>query len=150
MIEKVKASDAFIFGSLSCRDPKSRETLFQLLEYAKYRILDINLRPPHYAKEILKILMQKANSIKFNDDELYEIATMFDSPFHSLEQNLSYISKITNAKSICVTKGSHGAVLLNEGKLYYNSGYKTKVADTVGAGDSFLACLISSTATKSY
>jgi fructokinase len=27
-------------------------------------------------------------------------------------------------------------------KLYYNNGYTVKVADTVGAGDSFLAALI--------
>lgn len=143
MIEKVNTSDAFIFGSLVCRDQKSRETLNELLQYAKFSIFDINLRPPHYKKEVLEDLILKADFIKFNDDELYEIAAMFDSPFHSLEQNLSYMAKITNAKTICVTKGSHGAVLFTEGKLYYNSGYKIKVADTVGAGDSFLGSLIS-------
>ncbi|WBL25568.1 carbohydrate kinase family protein [Zunongwangia sp. HGR-M22] len=143
MKETVKASNAFIFGSLACRDAQSRETLLQLLTHAKFRVFDINLRPPHYNKEIIEHLIMKADFIKFNDDELYEIAEMFDSPFHSLEQNLSYMAKITNAKSICVTKGSHGAVLFTEEKLYYNSGYKVKVADTVGSGDSFLASLIS-------
>ncbi|MDN3595807.1 carbohydrate kinase family protein [Zunongwangia endophytica] len=143
MKEAVKASNAFIFGSLACRDAQSRETLLQLLKHAKFRVFDINLRPPHYSKEVIEDLMMQADFIKFNDDELYEIAEMFDSPFHSLEQNLSYMAKITNAKSICVTKGSHGAVLFTEEKLYYNSGYKVKVADTVGSGDSFLASLIS-------
>lgn len=67
---------------------------------------------------------------------------MLGSPYNSLEQNLNFIAKNTPAKTICVTKGPHGAVLLKDEKLYYNSGFKIKVKDTVGAGDSFLASLI--------
>jgi fructokinase len=116
----VTKADVFIFGSLVCRDKISRNILFDLLELANYKVFDINLRPPHYQKEALQKLIQKADFIKFNDEELFEIATMLGSPFNSLEQNLSFISEKTNTKSICVTKGSHGAVLLSEGKLYYN------------------------------
>jgi fructokinase len=54
-----------------------------------------------------------------------------------------FIAKETNTKHICVTKGPHGAVLLYNDQLYYNSGYFIKVIDTVGAGDSFLGSLIS-------
>src|SRR6056300_1201526 len=39
-IKKVKKSDTFIFGSLACRDTISRETLFTLLEYAKFKVFD--------------------------------------------------------------------------------------------------------------
>ncbi|WP_289022025.1 carbohydrate kinase [uncultured Salegentibacter sp.] len=138
----VKKADAFIFGSLVCRDEVSRNTLFQLLPEAKYRVFDINLRPPFYEKEVLVKLMKQADFIKFNDDELFEIAYMIGSPYNSIEQNLEYLSKETNTPTICVTKGRHGAVLLKEGKRYYNSGFKVKVKDTVGAGDSFLASLI--------
>ena len=144
----VTKADIFIFGSLVCRDKISRNTLFDLLEAANYKVFDINLRPPHYQKETLQKLMQKADFIKFNDEELFEIVAMLGSPFNSLEQNISFISEKTNTKSICVTKGSHGAVLLSEGKLYYNSGYQIKVKDTVGAGDSFLASLIAKLLTK--
>ncbi|WP_282017665.1 carbohydrate kinase family protein [Salegentibacter mishustinae] len=138
----VKKADAFIFGSLVCRDEVSRNTLFQLLPEAKYRVFDINLRPPFYEKEVLVKLMNQADFIKFNDDELFEIAEMIGSPYNSLEQNLQYLSEETNTPTICVTKGRHGAVLLKEGKRFYNSGFKVKVKDTVGAGDSFLASLI--------
>jgi len=140
--KSVQEADAFIFGSLICRDEVSRKTLFDLLPEAKYRVFDINLRPPYYKKEVLVNLMNQADFIKFNDDELFEIAEMLDSPYNSLEQNLEYLSKQTNTKTICITKGSHGAVLLKDGKRYYNSGFKIKVKDTVGAGDSFLASLI--------
>lgn len=138
----VQNADAFIFGSLICRDEVSKKTLFELLPEAKYRIFDINLRPPYYKKEVLVKLMEQADFIKFNDEELFEISEMIGSPFNSLEQNLQYLSEKTNTETICVTKGRHGAVLLKNGKRYYNSGFKAKVKDTVGAGDSFLASLI--------
>jgi len=147
-LNAVSKADVFIFGSLVCRDEISRNTLFDLLGSANYKVFDINLRPPHYQKEPLRQLMQKADFIKFNDEELFEIAAMLGSSFNSLEQNLLFISEKTNTKSICVTKGSHGAVLLSKGKLYYNRGYKIKVKDTVGAGDSFLASLIAKLLTK--
>lgn len=139
----VKNADALIFGSLVCRDNHSFQTLLQLIKLAKHKIFDVNLRTPFYTKEILVELMQLADFIKFNDDELFEICEMLESPFHSLEQNIHFIAKKANTKQICVTKGSHGAVLLYNEKLFYNSGYKVKVADTVGSGDSFLAGLLS-------
>jgi fructokinase len=142
MIASVKEADAFIFGSLVCRDEVSRKTLFELIPKAKFRVLDFNLRPPHYSDELLLELMQHAEFLKFNDDELFEIAAMMGSKYNSLEQNLLFIAVKTNAKQICVTKGRHGAVLMHDKKLYYNSGYKIKVKDTVGAGDSFLGTLL--------
>ncbi|WP_189606153.1 carbohydrate kinase family protein [Salinimicrobium marinum] len=141
--EKAAAtSDVFIFGSLACRDMVSRNTLFELLPKAKFRALDFNLRTPHYSREILLQLIEKADHIKFNDDELYEIASLMGSKANSLEQNLKFIIQNTSAQTICVTKGQHGAVLWHEDQLYYNSGYKVEVKDTVGAGDSFFATLI--------
>jgi len=116
--------------------------LFKLIKKAKFRVLDFNLRPPHYSKELLMSLIGHAEFIKFNDDELFEIAALLGSKYNSLEQNLHFIAGKSNATSICVTKGRHGAVFLHNKKLYYNSGYKVQVKDTVGAGDSFLATLI--------
>jgi fructokinase len=142
-IEKVKVSDAFVFGSLAARDEQSKETLLALIETSKYAIFDVNLRRPYYTKELLITLLKKADFIKFNDDELFEISRYMGSKYNSLEQNLQFIANNTKAKSICVTKGRHGAVLLHQGKLFYNSGYEINVVDTVGAGDSFLASLIS-------
>ena len=140
--QAVEEADIFIFGSLVCRDEVSRNSLFELLPTANYKVLDFNLRPPHYTRELLCDLINKADFIKFNDDELFEIAEILGSPYHSLEQNLWFIAERSTAKTICVTKGRHGAVLLKDGKLYYNSGFKIKVEDTVGAGDSFMAGLL--------
>ena len=139
----VKDSDAFVFGSLVARNSISKNTLFELLDLSPYNIFDLNLRPPHYSKELLIALMQKAHFIKFNDDELFEVSAYLGSKYLSIEQNIRFISEVTKTEHICVTKGSHGAVLFYNGKLFYNSGYLIKVKDTVGAGDSFLGSLIS-------
>lgn len=139
----VKSADALVFGSLVARDDSSKSTLYALIELAKYKIFDLNLRTPYYTKEVLFHLMNKADFIKFNDDELYEVSGYLDSKYRSMEQNIRYISKKTNTKYICVTKGHHGAVLLYDDTFYYNSGYQINVIDTVGAGDSFLGSLIS-------
>jgi fructokinase len=139
----VKKADALVFGSLVCRDSVSQNSLLEIINYTKYAVFDVNLRAPFYIKEILINLMMQSDFIKFNDDELYEISDLLHSPYHSLEQNILFIAEKTNTKHICVTKGSHGAVLYYNEKMYYNSGYKIDVVDTVGSGDSFLAGLLS-------
>jgi fructokinase len=139
----VKKADALVFGSLVCRDSVSQNSLLEIINYAKYAVFDVNLRAPFYNKEILINLMMQSDFIKFNDDELYEISAFMNSPYHSLEQNILFIAEQTNTKHICVTKGNHGAVLYYNEKMYYNSGYKIDVMDTVGSGDSFLAGLLS-------
>lgn len=138
----VKNADVLVFGSLVCRDETSYNTLLSLLKIAKNKVFDVNLRAPFYTDNILIKLMNQADFIKFNEDELIEICAIYNSPFHTLDQNIYFISEKTNTKQICVTKGSEGAVLYYNKKLFYNSGYKVKVADTVGSGDSFLAGLL--------
>ncbi|SDR96365.1 fructokinase [Polaribacter sp. KT25b] len=137
----VKESDAFIFGSLVARDHTSRNTLYELLKLAKYKIFDINLRAPHYSLDVLHYLMNEADFIKFNDEEIFEIAKSLDAKTSTLIETIQFIAAITNTKSICVTKGSKGAILYYQNTFYENAGYKVDVADTVGAGDSFLAAL---------
>jgi fructokinase len=140
----VKQADVLIYGSLVCRDAVSRKTLKELLNSVAYKVFDVNLRKPHYSYEILQELMNSADFIKFNDEELLEIATAMESPFTSLEDNMHFIAEKTKVRAMCVTKGKHGALLMWEGELYQNGGYPIKVSDTVGAGDSFLAALITS------
>ncbi|MGO2476795.1 MAG: carbohydrate kinase family protein [Pseudoalteromonas sp.] len=142
LLNKVANDDVFVFGSLIARNETSLSTLKQLLEVANFKVFDVNLRAPHYQLNTLIELMNKADFIKLNDDELYEIAKAMGCKYHSLEQNLAFIAEQTNTKYLCVTKGSHGALLMIAGVNYYNSGYLISVIDTVGAGDSFLGALI--------
>ncbi len=142
-IEIVRSSDAFIFGSLVCRDEVSKGTLLKLLQYGNFKVFDVNLRPPFYSIELLIQLMNKVEFIKCNDDELHEICNVLGSNATSIEGQVKFLSKNTHTKQICVTKGKDGAVLLYNDQYYSHKGYPIKVKDTVGAGDSFLATLIS-------
>ena len=142
-IELVKESDAFIYGSLVARSATSRETLFALLEHARYKVFDVNLRPPHYTADRIISLMKAADFVKFNDEELYEICAYLGFNDKALEACMTFLAEKSNTDQLCVTRGKDGAVLLFEKAFYYNQGYQVKVADTVGAGDSFLASIIS-------
>ncbi|HJS01308.1 MAG TPA: carbohydrate kinase [Flavobacterium sp.] len=138
----VEQADFLVYGSLSCRDAVSKKTLLDLLAVAKYKIFDVNLRVPHYTKNNVLDLLNAADFIKFNDEELYEICQGLGSEIKSLEQNIKFIAEKTNTETICVTLGAHGAILYYNEKFYRNSGFKVNVVDTVGSGDSFLASLI--------
>ncbi|ALJ04258.1 carbohydrate kinase [Pseudalgibacter alginicilyticus] len=142
-IKTLQQADALVFGSLVTRNEVSKNTLYTLLKLAKYKIFDVNLRAPFYTIDILTHLMNEADFIKFNDEEIIEIANKLGCKTLSLEENIKFIAIQTNTNTICVTKGSDGAVLYYNNIFYSNSGYKIKVVDTVGAGDSFLASLIS-------
>lgn len=141
----IKKADIFFYGSLACRNSVSKKTLFSLLEsnQSMFKVFDVNLRKPFYNTELLESLMCKADFIKFNDEEILEIAGELGFESDDLEENIRFISKRTNTPSICVTLGKHGSILLWDGKVYSHPGYPVKVSDTVGAGDSFLASLIS-------
>jgi len=138
----VADADVLIYGSLVCRDEVSKQSLEELLKYDIYKVFDVNLRAPHYKQATIESLIKSASFIKFNDEELLEIAVGMGSPYTLLEDNMEFIANRTKTRSMCVTKGKHGAVLMWEGNIYNNNGYPVKVIDTVGAGDSFLATLI--------
>ena len=140
-VKMVSDASAFVFGSLIAR-AKSFEALNSFLKVSKFSIFDINLRPPFYNQSLLIDLMNKSDMLKFNDEELDIIASGLESPFNSIDKNIEFIAERTKTKIICVTKGKYGAVLYHHGDWFYNNGYRVKVKDSVGAGDSFLATLV--------
>jgi len=136
-------SPYFVFGSLVTRNEVSRKTLFQCLEVANTKVLDINLRPPHFNKNVLKELLQKADILKLNEGELQLISGWFNDLTNE-EDKIQFLKEDFNIHTIIVTKGSNGAVLFNNDIFYYHKGYAASVADTIGSGDAFLAAMISS------
>lgn len=140
----VENADVLFYGSLICRNEVSQKTLFNLLKsnLKMFKVFDVNLRKPFYNIELIERLMVKADFIKFNDEEILEIASGLGFNSDDLEENIRFISQKTNTPSICVTLGKHGSIMLWERKMYRHSGYPVEVSDTVGAGDSFLASLI--------
>ena len=138
----VAEADIFIFGSLAARNESSRNTLKELLDVAKNAVFDVNFRAPHYDLNEVVNLMQLAQFVKMNEEELEEVKSFLRINSATMEDSLKAIAERTNTSSICVTCGSAGAVLWQNDHLYTHPGFSTTVVDTVGAGDSFLAGLI--------
>jgi len=137
----ISNAEYFVFGSLSARNPASKNTLLKALEIAKNKVLDINLRAPHFNRRIVEELLSKADFLKINLAEL-ELITGWFSKYESIEDRVKSINDKFNISNIVVTMGGDGAILFLNGKVYRHNGYKVQVTDTVGSGDAFLAGLL--------
>ncbi|WP_233454844.1 carbohydrate kinase family protein [Hymenobacter negativus] len=137
----VQGAEAFVFGSLAARSPVSRETLYRLLQQAPLKVFDVNLRPPHYSRDVVQYLLRHADIVKLNHHELTEIMDWFGaSPAE--ETALEWLAARFQLQAVCVTKGADGAALWTGGHLYRSPGRPVAVQDTIGSGDAFLAALL--------
>ena len=148
MAQAAKKADFLVYGSLASRNKKSFETLLNLLETDAVKIMDVNFRPPFDKKKVVEKLLRKTNVVKLNDDELDVIAGWHSKQNLSEYEKLQWFSGFFETNTICVTKGSKGAVLYQENNLISQPGFKVKTEDTVGAGDAFLAGFVASIAEK--
>jgi fructokinase len=137
----VSNSQYFVFGSLVTRCEVSRNTLYQLIEMAKYKVIDINLRYPHYNRAIVEKLLSEADLLKLNIAEL-ELITGWFSALSSEHDRIKVLQDIYHIENIVVTKGGEGALLNVGGIVYEHRGFPVEVKDTVGSGDAFLAGLL--------
>ncbi|WP_170170289.1 carbohydrate kinase family protein [Hymenobacter perfusus] len=137
----VAQADVFVFGSLAARQAGTRETLYRLLEHARFKVFDVNMRPPHYTKEVVKYLLEKADLVKMNHHELAEIMAWF-TPETNREVAMQWLAERFNLAAVCVTCGADGALLWTNGRLYRAPGVPVSVRDTIGSGDAFLAALL--------
>ncbi len=140
--ELVSQANFFVFGSLAARSKQSKETLFRLLEAAQTKVLDINLRTPHFNRRIVEELLTKTDLLKINISEL-ELITGWFSNYPNIEDRVRSVADRFNISNIVVTMGGNGALWYLNGNVYKHNGYKVEVVDTVGSGDAFLAGLLS-------
>jgi len=133
---------ALIFGSLCSRDLNSRETLFKMLDFAAYRVFDVNLRAPHFSRQLITDLLHKANMVKLNASELMLISGWFDEKAKNETECIAVLFDKFDVDEILITKGSNGATYYTRTFRYDYPAYKISVADTIGSGDAFLAAFL--------
>jgi len=132
-------SGILVYGSLASRNTTTRDTLLQLLSNdGLLRIMDVNLRPPFDRQEVVEPLLRKADIVKLNDEELEKISGWFGLK-GNLEAKARQFFDFLNLQILLVTKGAEGAMLINQDEIISHPGIRVSVADTVGAGDAFLA-----------
>jgi fructokinase len=139
----VAQSDVFIYGSLAARNPGSQETLLKYLPQARLRVFDVNLRPPYYNQERIGLLLQFADIVKMNEQELAEITAWFGLEADSEQARMQAVKDKFNLQLVLITRGENGAAVLSDQGYAEHPGYHVEVADTIGSGDAFLATFLS-------
>lgn len=138
----IQTADALVFGSLALRNEVSKQTLLQLQVDAKLKILDLNLRKPFFTSELADELLQVADIVKVNDEELELICGWYGQTGDEI-QNASFLKERYQLKGIIVTRGANGAFFIDKNnEVFEHQGFKVTVNDTIGSGDSFLASFI--------
>lgn len=140
--QALKTAGVLIFGSLAQRHPVSRNTIEKLSGEMVLNVFDINLRPPFDNRDIVATSLESAHIVKLNDEELDRLTVWFGLS-GDMEMRMADLSDRFSCQSVCVTRGSRGAVLLHNGQFSAHEGYPVSIKDTIGAGDAFLAALIS-------
>ena len=142
--ELARRADVICFGSLGQRSRASSETIDNFLKNSgthAIRIFDVNLRQSFYSLEILSRSLRHAHIVKLNDGELPRVAALLElGDGDEVERARALLAKFS-LKLVCVTRGANGSLLVSEENTVRHAGFKVKVADTVGAGDAFTACL---------
>ena len=135
---------AVSFGSLAQRNAVSRNTINRFLDTmpdvdGQLKIFDINLRQGFYTKEVLCDSMRRCNVLKINDEELVTVSRIFGYPDIDFQDKCWILLAKYNLKMLILTCGTNGSYVFTPGAVSFQETPKVKVADTVGAGDSFTA-----------
>lgn len=142
--ELVKRADAVCFGTLALRSPQSKQAIETLLSFAPkdaLRFFDVNLRGNYYSAELIDELLKKANVFKINDDEIEVLKKLFGFSGTVDEICRTFISRY-GLKYMIFTAGDKFSAIYTPSEKSWLPTPKVKVADTVGAGDSFSGAFV--------
>ena len=159
MLEVAHNAQAICFGSLAQRSDTSRKTIQAFLDAAPkdaLRVFDINLRQNWYSAEVIADSLNRANILKINDEELDVVATMLlgisTVPGQLIAEDAVKASAVCrdliakyDLRMVILTCGAVGSYVFTATEESYVATPKVKVADTVGAGDSFTATFVAQT-----
>lgn len=141
---------AVCFGSLAQRSGTSRQTIRRFLdaipaENRALKIFDANLRQNFYDAETLRDSMFRCNILKINDEELETLCRVSGCAFTpDPQESCRALIERYGLNMLILTCGDKGAYVFTPEEVSFRPTPKVKVADTVGAGDSFTAAFIAS------
>jgi len=137
-------ADVICFGSLAQRSLSSADTIDRFLRNASaktLRICDVNLRQSFYNEDVLRKSFQYADIVKLNDQELIQVSFLFHLGGGTAEVIARRLLQNCDLKLVCITRADRGSLLVSREQTVEHRGFQVKVADAVGAGDAFTACL---------
>lgn len=139
-------ADAVCFGSLGQRGVVARAAIRQFLAATRpdcLRVFDVNLRAPHFTREVVLDSLAIASVFKLNDDELPVVAGWLGVPANEGAVFARLWQAFPLLELAALTRGERGATLLTRAERVDLPTVPPPVlADTVGAGDAFTAALV--------
>ena len=147
--ELAHRTKAICFGSLAQRSKVSRNTIEQFIEAMPKTedtliVFDVNLRQSFYSRDVLDRSMKRCNVLKINDEELITISRMLGYQGTDLQSKCWILLGRYHLKMLILTCGVNGSYVFTPGSMSFIATPKVKVADTVGAGDSFTGAFVAS------
>ncbi|MBO5566132.1 MAG: carbohydrate kinase [Succinivibrio sp.] len=137
--------DLMCFGSLAQRGSVSHKTIMALLDVmpkGALRVFDVNLRRTYYSREIIEDSLKRTDIFKCNEDELPVLCELAGLENSTAEAYYDYL-KSNGIYCFIFTEGAvQSTVYLND-EVSVLPTPKVDAVDTVGAGDSFTATLVS-------
>ena len=129
----------FYYGTLAARAAISRATLLRLIAASRgLRVLDVNLRSPHFSRSVLAALVSRAQLLKMTAWEMFHVAGLLGIP----ASPQAFFRATRSLSLLCVTRGREGAELFSStGDRWEAPAPRVDVVDRVGAGDAFVARL---------
>ena len=135
-------ADAACFSTLAQREPTSREAIHTFLKNMPpdaLKILDLNLRPPHYTPDIIRESLEIADILKVNREEYDTLAKLFPS-----DDLPTTLIDTFGLHCIIVTLGKEGSRYLSANDRFFVPALEidTSSGDSVGVGDAFISAVI--------
>jgi len=133
----------FYYGTLFATTAQGKEVLYQLLTAldSSSTFYDLNLRPGSDSPELVRELLQHADVVKLNEDELEQVHAFTGLPRDAEAFCFEGIKRY-GWRAAGVTLGDRGCAIIANGQYVEAGGYPVDVVDTVGAGDAFAAAFM--------
>lgn len=115
----------------------SRKIVRALCDHAGFLAVNTQINGGNQGYHVIS-RYPRADFVSINEPELRLAA---HNRFDPLEEVTSHICATVDAKQFAVTRGTHGAMMLDAvpDRFYHAPALSTRVVDRIGAGDTFLA-----------
>ena len=146
LLEVAKKVQLACFGTLAQRGAVSHASVMQFLDAMNknccIRVFDVNLRRNYFSKEVIEESLKRTEIFKCNEDELPVLCEIAGIKNISAAAYRDYLSERGIYCFIFTEGAKQSTVFLND-EVSIKKTPVIKAVDTVGAGDSFTASLVS-------
>ena len=145
--ELAARADAVCFGTLGQRAAQSRDVIARFLGRTRpgaLRVFDVNLRHSFFDAAMLAASLRLASVVKLGREELPCVAELagVSTGGDGERATAERLARVFDLQLVAVTRGARGSLLVTPTEAFEHTGFRVRVADTIGAGDAFAAALV--------